>query len=361
MSLDIFFLAEILLADRGVCNLTEVNVHAFVRGKDDFDYEGFIRAVQLATRMGSRITNITMWHPRWDEVQKRDRLLGVSLTGQVEAWDALGWGYEFYPGGEPGGYVYIKDERIEHVLETAKLVARGEADRYHDEMGIPLALLVTTGKPSGTIAQLPTVSSGCHRPYAPYYLRRIRIAKKDPVAQALRALGLQCVPENNQGDDLDADICNTWIFTFPMKTAAPIRAIDERAVDQLERYKQLMDSYIDHNQSITVTVRGPKYDENWQPIPGTNEWDEAAEWLAKPSNWESVIGVAFLPRWDPSEGDSVYPNLPYQPSTEVEYLELSQQVHLDEEELLNKIAQYERRYEETALDADCSGGFCPVR
>lgn len=345
----------------GVCNLTEVNVNAFVRGTDDFDYAGFYRAVRLATRMGSRITNTNMWHPRWDEVQKRDRLLGVSLTGQVEAWDALGWGYESYPGGEPGGYVYFNDERIQYVLETAKKVARSEADSYHDEMGIPHALLVTTGKPSGTIAQLPSVSSGCHRPYAPYYLRRIRVSKADPVAKALRSLNLPCVPENNQGNDLDAEICNTWIFTFPMKTSAPIRAIDERAVDQLERYKMLMQNYVEHNQSITVTVRGPNFDETGNPIPGTGEWEEVAEWLVNPSNWASVIGVAFLPRWDPTEGGSVYPNLPYQPSTEAEYLALSQRIHLNEEELLEMIAKFERQYEETALDADCSGGFCPIR
>ena len=35
--------------------------------------------------MASRITNVNLWHPQWDKVQKRDRLLGVSITGQVEA------------------------------------------------------------------------------------------------------------------------------------------------------------------------------------------------------------------------------------------------------------------------------------
>lgn len=327
-----------------------------MRGVNDFDFEGFIRAVQLATRIGSRTTNVTLWHPQWDETQKRDRLLGVSLTGQVEAWDALGWGYEIVDGK----YSYINSEEISHVLETAQMVARGEADRYHDEMGIPRALLVTTGKPSGTIAQLPTVSSGGHRAYAPYYLRRIRISKVDPIAKALRQIGVPCVPENNQGDDLDAPLCNTWIFTFPIKTAAPIRAIDERAVDQLERYKQLMDCYIEHNQSITVTVSGPQYDENWQPIPGTSEWSEVVEWLNEQENWNSVIGVSFLPKWDPAAGGASYPNLPYQPSTAAEYQSLIGKFSINEANLINLISTHESFYEELDLGADCVGG-CPIR
>lgn len=342
--------AEILLANQGVCNLTELNVHAFVKevnGKNIFDYEDFQKAVELATRMGSRITNVNMWHPEWDAVQKRDRLLGVSLTGQVEAWDALGWGYSF---DENGNYLYESDYRIAQVLSEAKYAARSEADRYHSEMRIPSALLVTTGKPSGTIAQLPTVSSGIHRPYAPYYLRRIRISRFDPVAKSLRNLGVPVVPENSQGDDLEGEQCNTWVFTFPMKTSAPIRAIDEKAIDQLERYRQIMQNYIEHNQSITVTV-------------APEEWDEVAEWLAKPENWNLTIGVSFLPRWDPVAGGTAsYPNLPYQPSTQEEYEELSQQISFNEEELINLISEFEKTdYEETELDADCSGNFCPVR
>lgn len=326
--------------------MTEVNVKAFVKGKNDFDQEDFKKAIRLATRMGSRITNVNMWHPKWDFTQKRDRLLGVSLTGQVEAWDTLGWGYKL---DSDGNYLYENDDKISEVLKSAGQTARAEADSYHNEMGIPKSVLVTTGKPSGTIAQLPTVSSGIHRPYAPYYLRRIRISRFDPVAKSLRKLGVPVVPENSQGNDLDGEQCNTWVFTFPMKTSAPIRAIDEKAIDQLERYKQIMQTYIEHNQSITVTC-------------APEEWNEVAEWLAQPENWDNTIGVSFLPRWDPVAGGTAsYPNLPYQPSTKEEYEELSQQISFTEEELINLISEFEKTdYEEAELDADCVG-FCPVR
>lgn len=352
---------EILLDKYGTCNLSEVNVRAFVLGRNKFDYKGFKRAVQLATRMGSRITNVTMWDSDWDLVQKRDRLLGVSLTGQVEAWDALGWGYimnDTYTWAhgflglplnlEEPNYTYLKDDRIANVLSLARGVAREEADLYHDEMNIPRALLVTTVKPSGTISQLPGVSSGIHRPYSPYYLRNIRVSKNDPVARALRFLEVPCHPENGQGEDLDAQICNTWVFTFPVQTDAPVRGIDERAVDQLERYKMVMDNYVEHNCSVTISV-------------AEHEWDEVIDWLYEDENWNSFVGVSFIPRFDAQSAP--YPQMPYISCTKEQCEEAK--VNIDsftEEEFQTLIASFENEANEYELDSECGGkSFCPVR
>lgn len=348
---------EILLANYGLCNLVTEVIKLFVKGRNLFDYEGFYKAVRLATRMASRITNVDLWHPEWDKVQKRDRLLGVSITGQVEAWDALGWGYEL---DEEGNYTYKTDPRIVEVLAEARRISIEEANSYHSEMRIPAPLLVTAIKPEGTISQLPTVSSGVHRPYAPYYLRRVRVSKHDPLAQALKDTGVPVCPENSQGEDLYAEICNTWVFTFPIKTEAPIRAIDEPALAQLERYKMTMQHYTDHNTSITVTVEGDQYDEQGKLIK-KGEWEDVVNWVHK--NWDDVVAVSFLPKWDPvAGGQAAYPNLPYQPSTKEEYEELNSQIQLSEEDLLSLIAKYEVSYEEQEVGSDCnSGSFCPVR
>ena len=347
---------EILLANFGLCNLVTEVIKLFVKGKDQFDYEGFYKAIKLATRMASRITNVELWHPEWDKVQKRDRLLGVSITGQVEAWDELGWGYEL---DKEGNYTYKTDFRIVELLKEAKRISIEEAHKYHSEMRIPAPLLVTAIKPEGTISQLPTVSSGVHRPYAPYYLRRIRVSKHDPLAQALKDSGIPVCPENSQGNDLYAEECNTWVFTFPIKTQAPIRAIDEPAIAQLERYKMLMESYTDHNTSITVTVEGDQYN-NEGEIVKKGEWDEVVNWVH--NNWDTIVAVSFLPKWDPvAGGQAAYPNLPYQPSTKEEYEELNSKINLSENELLELIAKYETVYEEQELGSDCNSGACPVR
>lgn len=318
---------EILLDHQGVCNLTTLNLAAFVKdGK--WDYPNLFSSMRLITRMGSRITLVDMWDSEWDYVQKRDRLLGVSLTGIVEAYNSLS---------------SDNQEDFHLLLETLKYKAREEADSYHEQLGIQRSLLVTTVKPEGTISQLPTVSSGVHAPYAPYYKRRIRVSATDPIAKALKDLDLKPVPENGQGSDLYAPECNTWVFEFPVKTQAAIRAIDEPAITQLERYKMLMSFYAEHTVSVTITV-------------AEDEWNAVCEWVF--NNWDYCIGIAFLPRFDPSDSETPYPNMPYETTTEDQYYDLD----IDEDALVSLISFYETEYEDYELDASCgSAAACPIR
>lgn len=306
---------------------------AHVKEDSSFNWETWEDTITWVTRMGSRITLVDMWHPKWQETQQRDRLLGVSQTGIVEAFDALNW----------------TEKEITIFYQRTQQIVNSVADQYHDYLSIPRSLLKTTVKPSGSLSQLPTVSSGIHRPYAPYYLRRIRISKTDPLAKTLYDLGLTPVPENSQGDDLFGEQCNTWVFTFPVKTKAKLNSIDEPALIQLERYKQIMQHYVQHNCSITVSV-------------AEHEWEDVAEWLYK--NYNYYIGIAFLPRFDPldKDGKVLYPNLPYQTSNEKEYLEIKSKIpNLSEEDLINLLTKYETFYEEQDLGSDCASGACPLR
>lgn len=305
-----------------------MNLSAFVQ-EGEWLLDSLLSSMALITRMGSRITLVDMWDSEWDYVQKRDRLLGVSLTGIVEAYNKLS---------------INSRKSFSHILAKLSQTARFEADSYHEQLGIQRSLLVTTVKPEGSLSQLPTVSSGVHAPYAPFYKRRIRVSSNDPIAKALRDLGLQPVPENGQGNDLYAPECNTWVFEFPIKTEASIRAIDEPALEQLERYKLLMSQYAEHTVSVTITV-------------ASDEWDAVCQWVY--DNWDYCIGIAFLPRFDPSDNATPYPNMPYESISESDYFSID----LDEDKLIELISFYETEYEEYELDASCGtkGGSCPIR
>lgn len=331
--------AEAALDDCQSCNLTTGNVKACVYWDEvsqsyKFDWELWYNIVTLVTRLGSRITLATQWHPKWDETQKRDRLLGVSMTGVMDAFDLLGW----------------DDQQQKYFFEASNFMAIKAADEYHDFLGINRSARVCLFKPEGTISQLPTVSSGIHRAYAPYYLRRIRFSKTDPLAQVLLDLGLNPVPENGQGDGLFGDNCNTWVFTFPIKTNAKIRAIDESVIDQLERYKLAQTNYADrgHNTSCTITV-------------ARDEYDTAAKWVNE--NWDSIIGIAFLPRFDPVEGGkAAYPLMPYEPCDQDTYQSLKSQIpELSQIDIINKLSEIERTFEEQELEKNCTTRACPIR
>src|SRR5690606_7615815 len=143
--------AEILLDSYGVCNLTTVNVDAFVtqdiEGNTVLDYSGLMQAQALSTRAGVRMTCLDLEIPHWDAVQKRDRLIGTSLTGWYDAMDKLGY-----------------DEQQEaNLLNLLAECSHIEALKYANALRIPTPLLDTTVKPEGTLSQVAGgVSSGLH-------------------------------------------------------------------------------------------------------------------------------------------------------------------------------------------------------
>ena len=91
---------EVLLDSYGVCNLTTVNVAAFVipmKAEDGgiacyrLDYQGLMQAQALSVRAGLRMTCLDLELKHWDKIHKRDRLIGASLTGWKDAMDMLNY------------------------------------------------------------------------------------------------------------------------------------------------------------------------------------------------------------------------------------------------------------------------------
>jgi ribonucleoside-diphosphate reductase alpha chain/ribonucleoside-triphosphate reductase len=354
--------SEILLANNGVCNLSEVNVAGYVKhvpGSTNkyIDMASLFDAIRLAAKVGLRMTNVTLELPHWDSVQKRDRLIGVSLTGYVEAMDAVGCDTTLPYSGVPVMYGTEKTTiRLNEFLSQINAVANSEANAYANEMRVPVPLLTTTVKPSGTIAQLPTVSSGGHSSYAPFYVRRVRISSFDPLAKTMLSIGYPVYPEANtmMPKDFESlsnfdkmrvlDLAQTWVVEFPIKTSAPRSANTESAVAQLRRYLILQNDWTDHNTSITIT-----FDES--------EVDELIKLIY--DNWDNYIGVSFLPK-----NTGAYALMPYEEITEEQYIARKNALeHITWKTItteLNK-REFAQIEEDGDLDADCISGYCPVR
>lgn len=313
--------AEILLDNRGVCNLSTVVFTSFVDDDGKLDIKGLKDAIKLATRIGLRQTNVNLSLPKWDAVQKRDRLTGVSMTGIMDALDKMGWEFDSLDS--------------QYLFSCLNAVANVEADTYAEEMGIPRPLLVTAIKPEGTISTLPTVSSGMHRSYAPFYIRRIRVSSIDPVCKALKKIGVpyeQCVQKKDR-----------TVFSFPIKTGAKMAAKDEPTMKQLQRYLMLQECYTDHNTSCTIYISP----------------EEAPEVIdAIEENWDKIIAIALLPKDAVETGK--YPQMPMEQITEEEYNELIKQMP-DLSQLPEVVNKYETGELFDLDESDCSSGVCPVR
>lgn len=310
---------EIILRDRGVCNLTEVNLMGFVNEDGTYNKDDMLEAQKYSARMGYRMASIELELHEWDLVNQEDRLTGCSITGVMDFRNATG----------------ISDDEFALLLQDLRQVARDNAFELADNLQMNRPKLVTTVKPSGTISQLPTVSSGVHFSHSPYYLRRVRVTANDPIALAMEDVGFTWEPEVGQSREDH----KTKVFEFPVKAPEGRTKYDVSALEQLELYKLIMKNYVDHNASNTIHVR-------------EEEWDEVEQWIY--DNWDDIVGVTFI-----SLDDSFYQLMPYEAITKEKYEELMEKQPKFIPSSLRKFERFDEEFD--ILDPDCESGACPIR
>lgn len=301
---------EIILQSKQFCNLSEV-----VARPEDTE-ESLIRKVRLATILGTYQASLTKFpylSKEWQENCDTEALLGVSITGQ---WDCPA----------------VRDEKV---LAKMKEEAIKTNQEYAKRFGINPSTCITCVKPSGNSSQTYDCSSGIHPRYAPYYLRRIRISTTDPLFHMLRDQKVPFHPEVGQ----TRDNATTFVVEFPVQ--APKKSVfrnDVSALEQLEYWKTVKQSFTEHNPSITIYI-------------GEEEWLEVGNWVYK--NWEIVGGIAFLPR-----SNHVYSLAPYQEITQEEYEKITKEFP---DLNFSDLVLYEHD-DETEVKAElaCVGGACEL-
>lgn len=324
--------AEILLDSYGVCNLTTINVKAFVKN-GVLDFPSLAQAQALSARAGLRMTLLDLELPHWNEVHKRDRLTGTSLTGWYDAMDELGYDIE-------------REKQLLGILEE---IAVSESAKYSASLRIPTPMLITTVKPEGTLSQVAGgVSSGLHRSHAPYFIRRIRINANDALVDVAKELNWTIhaeVDTDGYNDPINLGrpevIANakTVVISFPVKSGAIVTKNDVTVDDQFETYFMFQENYSQHNSSNTITVK-------------PDEWGRAEEIVWE--RWDDFIGVSFL-----AHDGGTYVLAPYETCTQEEYEALKASMGKFDVELLHKFERGE--LSEDLGDVECSTGACPIR
>jgi len=301
---------EIIIQSKQFCNLSEV-----VARVDD-DEKSLLRKVRLATIIGTyqaTLTNFEYLSKEWKENCEKERLLGVSVTGQ---WDS--------PAAR-------KPEILRKLRAESIKVNQVIAKRF----GINPATCITCVKPSGTVSQTVDCSSGMHTRHSKYYIRRVRISATDSLFKMLRDQGVPYFPEVGQ----PREGASTYVLEFPIKSPDDsIYRNDLSAIEQLEHWKMVKLNYTEHNPSVTISV-------------GDNEWIEVANWVYQ--NWDIINGLSFLPR-----SEHVYQLAPYEEIDEKRFEELSEKMrNID----FSKIITYEKTDEtEAKKELACAGGTCEV-
>lgn len=271
--------SEILLRANEFCNLTEV----IVRPEDTLD--DLERKVRIATILGtwqSTLTDIKYLRPIWKQNIEEERLLGVSLTGQ--------FGHHVLSGGEGMDTLELWLKSLRSYAVSINLVESLL-------IGIPQSTAITCVKPSGTVSQLNSVSSGMHPWHSEYYVRTVRGDNKDPITQFMKDYGIPHEPDVMNPD-------NTTVFSFPRK--APEGALTRKDLDAITHLKLWLEyqrHWCEHKPSVTISVKD-------------DEWEEVGEWVWE--HFDEVSGVSFLPF-----SDHTYKQAPYQDCDETYYEWLS--------------------------------------
>lgn len=300
--------AEILLGNKAFCNLTEVDI-----GKFRNDNGGLDRALYVTARANYRQTLVNLddgiLQRTWHENNEYLRLCGVGLTG-----------------------ITTRDDLNEYDYKRFRNIAIHGAYSMADELGTQRPKNVTTIKPSGTLSKIMDTTEGCHKPIGKYIFNNVNFSVNDPMLPKLREAGYHVV--TNPIDEHNA------IVTFPVAwdnirfTKDGDKYVnDETAIEQLVRYKLLMDSYVEQNCSISVYY---KEDE----IPAIRDWLKA--------NWSSYVGVSFLPITN-----TVYSYLPQEVVTEEAYNEYVSQ--LTDVDFSDTDSSHEIENDE------CVTGVCPTK
>ena len=304
--------SEIILRDREFCNLTEVIV------REDDTPKSLARKVKLATILGtwqSTLLNFRFISGEWKKNCEEERLLGVSLTGIMDA------------------EVTRKVEGLDLTLQRLRSEAIKVNKEHADTLGIPQSAAITCVKPSGTVSQLTDAASGIHARHNAQYIRTVRADNKDPLCSFMKDKGFP-----HEADVMKPD--HVTVFSFPVQSPAGcVTRNDMTAIEQLELWLVYQRHWCEHKPSVTITVK----EEEWPTVGG---------WVY--DHFDEISGISFLPHSDHS-----YRQAPYQDCTWNEYEEMLKQMPVDVD--WSGLGEYEKEDNTSGSQTmACSGNSCEI-
>jgi ribonucleoside-triphosphate reductase (thioredoxin) len=306
--------SEIILRPFQTCNLTEI----VVRSTDTFeDLELKAEVASFLGTIQASLSNFRYVRSIWKKNIEEEALLGVSMTGIMD---------NTLTNGKKGKEILAEtlDSLRTHVETVNELWAR--------HIGINPATATTCVKPSGTVSQLVDAASGIHPRYSQYYVRRVRMDKKDPLTAFLASKG---VP--HEEDKMNSSV---EVFSFPIKSPVGCTTRDEMgALSQLDLWEIYQDYWCEHKPSITIYYKDSEFLELGQRV--YNKFDK-------------ISGISFLPH-----SEHTYEQAPYEEISEEAYhaMVASMPGVLDWDDFAN----FEKEDNTVAVqELACSSGVCEI-
>lgn len=292
---------EQTLWDRELCTLVET----YPAFHDDL--EDFKETLRIAYLYAKTVTLVPTHDPQTNAIMLRNRRIGCSMTGIVQAINKLGYRRFFEWCDDAYGYIQQLDKE------------------YSDWLCVPRSIKTTSVKPSGTVSLLSGATPGVHWEHAPYYVRRVRVSNGHPLAELCARAGYPVEPDRYVG--------NTSVVSFPVRVPHLERCKADVSVREKVDLAAQMQHYWSDNQVSCTAEFDPE-----------TEREELPQVLA--AYEDRLKGIVFLP----SAGHG-YEQPPYETITREQYEAMVSRL---------KPLQGELDHEHELEAAFCEGGTCEL-
>jgi adenosylcobalamin-dependent ribonucleoside-triphosphate reductase len=219
--------------------------------------EDFKETLRIAYLYAKTVTLVPTEDEYTNAVMQRNRRIGCSMTGVVQAIAKLGC----------RRFLRWCDQAFQYVQHLDK--------KYSDWLHIGRSIKTTSVKPSGTVSLLAGATPGVHWDHAPYYIRRVRVADDHPLTEMCRAASYHVEP--------DAYAERTAVVSFPVR----VEGIARRRSDVSLREKVNLAAQMQHYWSDNQVSCTADFDPN-------TEGEELTRLLS--AYEDRLKAIAFLPR-----------------------------------------------------------------
>jgi len=293
---------EQTLWDRELCCLVET----FPAHHDSLD--DYLETLRVAYLYAKTVTLVPTHDERTNEIMQKNRRIGCSMTGVVQALGRLGAG-EFFAWCDKA---YRKVQALD--------------EDYSQWLAVSRSIKTTSVKPSGTVSLLSGATPGVHWAYAPFYIRRVRLSADHPMADVCREAGYDV--------DVDTYADDTVVVSFPVQVNGVRQGrADVSLRDKVELAARMQQHWSDNQVSCTAEFDPDTEKDQIEPILAEYE--------------QRLKAIVFLP----AHGHG-YEQPPYEEITEGRYREMRSRL----KPLLGRIP-----HEEQLEARFCDGEACEVR
>jgi ribonucleoside-triphosphate reductase (thioredoxin) len=202
------------------------------------DYWDFQRSLKFAYLYAKTVTLMATHWQETNSVMSRNRRIGCSQSGIIEAINKFGRNRYFKE---------FCDDAYSYIQYVDK--------KYSEWLGIPLSIKTTSVKPSGTVSLVAGSWPGIHYAESDSYYRLVRVAAIQPIVQLLKDAGYRIEPAVS-------DPLKTVVIYFPiLHKEGSICKKDVTIWEQFKNAHDMQWEWADNQVSITVTFKQEEADQ----------------------------------------------------------------------------------------------------